>query len=165
MTISISEKRNPLVLSPMTRSSSRRRSTVPTSASMSRPEENLHYWKLLAEENGCYDRPYPFTSDHARFVFFRQREPNLYYVPHEDFACDVTVLSGLPGSGKDTWLQRNGPDLTMVSLEGIHSSTSLLIHGSLVAGVLSLAIVGFVIFGIGRIPTRRCLFDVVCHAA
>ena len=53
--------------------------------SMSRPEENLHYWKLLAEENDCYDQPYDFSNNHARFMFFRQREPNLYYVPHEDF--------------------------------------------------------------------------------
>ena len=87
--------------------------------SMSRPEENLHYWKLLAEETDCYDKPYPFASDHARFVFFRQRDPNLYYVPHEDFACDVTVLSGLPGSGKDTWLTRNRPDLPVISLDDI----------------------------------------------
>jgi predicted kinase len=87
--------------------------------SMSRPEENLHYWKLLAEENGCYDQPYPFASEHARFVFFRQRDPNLYYVPHEGFACDVTVLSGLPGSGKDTWLTRNRPDLPVISLDDI----------------------------------------------
>lgn len=40
--------------------------------SMTRPEENLHYWKLLAEETGCYEEPYPFASDHARFMFFRQ---------------------------------------------------------------------------------------------
>jgi putative nucleotidyltransferase with HDIG domain len=28
---------------------------------VSRPEENLHYWKLLAEENGCYERISPAT--------------------------------------------------------------------------------------------------------
>jgi len=87
--------------------------------SMTRPEENLHYWKLLAEESGCYDRPYPFANDHARFLFFRQREPNLYYVPHEAFACRVTVMSGLPGGGKDTWLARNRTDLPVVSLDDI----------------------------------------------
>jgi predicted kinase len=86
---------------------------------MTRPEENLHYWKLLAEENGCYDQPYPFANDHARFLFFRQREPNLHYTPHEAFACRVTVLSGLPGSGKDTWLARNRTDLPVVSLDDI----------------------------------------------
>ena len=87
--------------------------------SMTRPEENLGYWKLLAEENDCYDQPYPFANDHARFLFFRQREPNLYYVPHEEFTCHVTVMSGLPGSGKDTWLSRNRSDLPVVSLDDI----------------------------------------------
>lgn len=87
--------------------------------SMARPEENLHYWKLLAEENGCYDRPYPFANDHARFLFFRQREPNLHYVPYEAFVCRVTVLSGLPGSGNDTWLARNRSNVPVVSLDDL----------------------------------------------
>lgn len=87
--------------------------------SMSRPEENLHFWKLVAEENGCFDQPYPFANDHARFLFFRQAQPNLHYVPHEDFACTVTMLSGLPGSGKDTWLSRHHSDLPVVSLDDI----------------------------------------------
>ena len=76
---------------------------------MSRPEENLHLWKMVAEENGCFDRPYPFANDHARFLFFRQERPNLHYVPHEDYRCTVTMMSGLPGSGKDTWLAAHRP--------------------------------------------------------
>ncbi|HQZ65511.1 MAG TPA: AAA family ATPase [Planctomycetaceae bacterium] len=87
--------------------------------SMSRPEENLHFWKLMAEEVGCYDQPYPFATDHARFTFFRQPQPNLHYVPHEDFTCTVTLMAGLPGSGKDTWLSRNRCDLPVVSLDDI----------------------------------------------
>ena len=87
--------------------------------SMTRPEENLHFWKLMAEENGCYDQPYPFANDHARFQFFRQAEPNLHYVPHEEFGCTVTMMSGLPGSGKDTWLSRHRSELPVVSLDDI----------------------------------------------
>jgi len=87
--------------------------------SMNRPEEHLQYWKLAAEENGCYDQPYSFANDHARFLFFRQQEPNLHYVPYEKYACQVTLLSGLPGSGKDTWLSRNRADLPVVSLDDI----------------------------------------------
>ena len=60
-----------------------------------------------------------FATDHARFTFFRQQEPNLHYVPHEQFRCDVTVMAGLPGSGKDHWLGKNRGDLAMVSLDGI----------------------------------------------
>ena len=89
--------------------------------SMSRPEENLHYWKLVAEESECFDKPYGFPSDQARLEYFRQAEPNLHYVPHEDFKCTVTMLCGLPGSGKDTWLARKRPELPMVSLDELRS--------------------------------------------
>ena len=87
--------------------------------SMTRPEETLHFWKLQAEELDCFEQPYPFASDHARFTFFRQREPNLHYVPHEDFKCQVTLMCGLPGSGKDTWLSQNRVDVPVVSLDDI----------------------------------------------
>ncbi|MEZ6126989.1 MAG: ATP-binding protein [Planctomycetaceae bacterium] len=81
--------------------------------------ENLHFWKMMAEETGCLSQPYSFATDHARFTFFRQQEPNLHFVPHEDFACTVTLMSGLPGSGKDTWLSRNRSELPVVSLDDI----------------------------------------------
>lgn len=91
----------------------------------SRPEENLHLWKMVAEEHGCFDRPYPFANDHARFLFYRQREPDLHYVPHEEYRCTVTMMSGLPGSGKDTWLRTNRPDLSVVSLDDIRSELEI----------------------------------------
>lgn len=87
--------------------------------SMTRPEENLHFWKLAAEEADCYLHPYPFATDHARFTFFQRPGGNLHYVPHEQFACHVTVMSGLPGSGKDSWLARNRSELPVVSLDDI----------------------------------------------
>jgi hypothetical protein len=32
-------------------------------------------------------------------------------MPYEDFSCTVTMMSGLPGSGKDTWLAEHHRDL------------------------------------------------------
>lgn len=93
--------------------------------SMTRPEENLHFWKMLAQETGCYHQPYPFATDHARFTFFHQPRPNLHYVPHENFKCTVTLMSGLPGSGKDTWLSRNRVDLPIVSLDDIRGELEI----------------------------------------
>ncbi|MEM7474937.1 MAG: AAA family ATPase [Planctomycetota bacterium] len=90
--------------------------------SKSRPEDNLHFWKLTAEEVGCFDRPYPFATDHARFSFFRQPNPNLHYVPHENFSCTVTLLAGLPGSGKDTWLAKHREDMPVVSLDDVRDT-------------------------------------------
>lgn len=88
-------------------------------AEMNRPEDTLHLWKLAAEEAGCWDRPYPFANDHARFLFFRDALSSLHYEPREDYRCTVTLMSGLPGAGKDTWLAANRPDLPVVSLDDI----------------------------------------------
>ena len=92
---------------------------------MSRPEENLHFWKLLAEETGCFETPYPFANEQARFLFFRQQPPNLHYLPHENFACNVTLMVGLPGSGKDTWLAQNRSDMPIVSLDDIRTELDI----------------------------------------
>jgi predicted kinase len=88
-------------------------------ADMGRPEENLHFWKLVAEENRCFDSPYPFANDHARFVFYRRDQPDPHYVPHEAPRCTVTMMSGLPGGGKDAWLAAHCPDLPVVSLDDV----------------------------------------------
>lgn len=82
-----------------------------------RAEDSIHYWQLLAEELNCLDQPYRFVHDHARFCFYRNDNPDLFYVPHEQYRCTVTIMSGLPGSGKDTWLSRR--DLPTVSLDDI----------------------------------------------
>jgi predicted kinase len=88
-------------------------------AEMGRPEDNLHYWKMMAEEHNCFETPFPFGNDQARFQFFRQKQPNLHYVPHEEYRCTVTMISGLPGSGKDTWLATHRGDLPVVSLDDV----------------------------------------------
>jgi predicted kinase len=72
-------------------------------------------------QNGCFDQPYPFVNDHARFLFYRQERRNLHYVPFERYRCTVTLMSGLPGSGKDAWLAANRPDLPVVSLDELRS--------------------------------------------
>lgn len=89
--------------------------------SMQRPEDNLHYWKLLSQELGCFDVSFPFATDHARLIYFRSDEPNSHYVPYEDFSARVTMMSGLPGSGKDTWLVNHRGELPVISLDEIRT--------------------------------------------
>jgi predicted kinase len=88
---------------------------------MSRPEENVHLWRMVAEENECFVQPYAFANDHARFLFYREALSSLHYVPREEYRCTVTLLSGLPGSGKDTWLARHRPKLPVVSLDELRA--------------------------------------------
>lgn len=88
---------------------------------MARPEDNLHLWKMVSTEQGCFDRPFPFANDHARFLYYRQQLSYPQHAPHEDFRCTMTLMSGLPGAGKDTWLSRHRSDLPIVSLDEIRN--------------------------------------------
>jgi predicted kinase len=92
---------------------------------MTRPEENIHLWKMTAEENGCFEKPYAFANDHARFLFYREALSSLHYTPREEYRCTVTLMAGLPGSGKDTWLARHRPDLPVVSLDGLRADLGM----------------------------------------
>ncbi|MBA2448697.1 MAG: AAA family ATPase [Chloroflexi bacterium] len=58
---------------------------------------------------------------HARFLYFRTpgRDPD--YAAYDDTACEVVLLSGLPGVGKDHWLREPLPDLPVVSLDALRA--------------------------------------------
>ncbi len=86
---------------------------------MSRPEENLHLWKLAAEERNCFLTPYAFANDQARFLFYRDQLSSLHYTPHQEYRCTVTLMSGLPGAGKDTWLVKHRPAILVVALDAV----------------------------------------------
>lgn len=89
------------------------------SDSSDRSEDTLHYWKLLCEENDCYESRFQFANDAARVNFYWQSDPDLSYVPFENYPCKVTMVSGLPGAGKDTWLKQFRPCIPVVSLDVI----------------------------------------------
>jgi predicted kinase len=45
-----------------------------------------------------------------------------YYVAYDDSRCEVTMLSGLPGSGKDTWIAQHSSSMPVVSLDAIRET-------------------------------------------
>ncbi|MGC3959658.1 MAG: AAA family ATPase [Verrucomicrobiota bacterium] len=92
---------------------------------MSRPEENLHLWKLAAEERNCFLTPYAFANDQARFLFYRDQLSSLHYAPHLDYRCTATLMSGLPGAGKDTWLAMNRQATPVVALDAIRDALDI----------------------------------------
>jgi predicted kinase len=49
---------------------------------------------------------------------------------HEDFRCQVTVLSGLPGSGKDSWVEAQGDGLPVVSLDELRRKMKVAATGN-----------------------------------
>lgn len=73
----------------------------------------------LANEEGCYDGCYHFPSPHTRRAFLSGRDVWKDQELFDDCWGEVVMMSGLPGTGKDTWIRSHVADLPMVSLDDI----------------------------------------------
>src|SRR5262249_60746839 len=73
----------------------------------------------FCREQGCLDRPYPFPSDHARFLYFQTGDRSPDVAPHEDPGSEVVLMSGLPGSGKDHWIRTHLSNWPLLSLDNL----------------------------------------------
>ncbi|GAA3297972.1 hypothetical protein GCM10020218_084500 [Dactylosporangium vinaceum] len=78
-------------------------------------------FREYTREIGCFDRPRDFPSDHARFEYFRTPGRDPAYAAHDGTKCTVTVMSGLPGAGKDHWIAANRPGVPVISLDDLRA--------------------------------------------
>jgi predicted kinase len=81
--------------------------------------EALELFELYCRENDCWGKPKEFASAVARFHYFYVPDSYVNYVPFENFKCEVTMLSGLPGMGKDHYIRSLKTDIPVISLDGI----------------------------------------------
>ncbi|WP_433211901.1 AAA family ATPase [Dactylosporangium sp. CS-047395] len=72
-------------------------------------------------ELGCLDKAREFASDHARFEYFRTPGRDPAYAAFDATTFTVTVMSGLPGAGKDHWIAGNRPGVPVVSLDDLRA--------------------------------------------
>ena len=82
--------------------------------------DHVALFRAYSEEVGCAASPYPFVSDHSRFVYFSSppgAQPNPARAAYDDTVCEVILLSGLPAAGKDTWIAMHHPDWPVISLD------------------------------------------------
>lgn len=80
---------------------------------------HIELFRELSLEQGCLDKPKQFPSAHSRFLYFRTPGRDPGYLAYDAPRCEVTVMSGLPASGKDTWIARHLADLPQISLDAI----------------------------------------------
>jgi predicted kinase len=83
--------------------------------------ENIALFREYCTDLGVLDEAWPFASDHARVAYFRTPGRDPRYAAHDDTVTTMTVLCGLPGVGKDTWLAAHAADLPVVSLDGLRA--------------------------------------------
>lgn len=81
----------------------------------------LDFFEEYCAELECLTDPYPFATERSRVEYFRRpdRDPTW---PAPDISRNrVTVLSGLPGAGKDRWCERHASGADIVSLDAIRA--------------------------------------------
>lgn len=82
--------------------------------------DNIELFCELCREERCFDAPKAFPSPHSRFLYFRNRDRLARTEAFDDTRSAVTMLSGLPASGKDSWIAANAPaGAAIVSLDAL----------------------------------------------
>jgi len=83
--------------------------------------ESVEMHRLAAEELGCFDAPFKYADGTTlrSFMASPQTVDPSYPIPRESSRPTATVMCGLPGSGKSTWLAQNRDGMPIVSLDEI----------------------------------------------
>lgn len=81
--------------------------------------DNISLFRQYCLERECLNAPRKFPSDHSRFLYFRKEDRDPDYLAFDDTICEVIVMSGLPGAGKDHWVATRAPDWPVISLDGL----------------------------------------------
>jgi predicted kinase len=79
----------------------------------------VELFREFCNEQQCLDRPRAFPSSLSRFQYFRAEGRDPDYEAHDDSKCEAILMSGLPGAGKDTWIDRRAFHLPQISLDAI----------------------------------------------
>jgi predicted kinase len=88
--------------------------------------DNIELFCEFAREDGCFDEPRRFADDHTRLAYFRSKGAIAADYPmFQEPGSKVTVLSGLPASGKDAWVSANATGLPVVSFDDAREELGL----------------------------------------
>ena len=90
-------------------------------ADKGRLTEQVEWCRLLAEENGCLSQPKAFASAYTRRAYLAGRLSWPGADLYDNTWGEVILLSGLPGTGKDTWIQAHCPQLPQISLDALRA--------------------------------------------
>lgn len=87
--------------------------------------EQVQLCRELARESGCLTAPYDFPDDHTAYAYLSGRNVPAEYPLYNDTWGTVLMMSGLPGTGKDTWIRENCSGLPMISLDDIRGELGI----------------------------------------
>jgi len=77
--------------------------------------------RLMAEDTKCLYEPCRFAGSFTKRAYLSGRNVQPDQALYDDSWGEVIILSGLPGTGKDTWLREKYPEFPVVSLDAIRA--------------------------------------------
>ena len=83
--------------------------------------DTVEYFKAYAKEIGCWEEKITFANEYTRFTYFEKRGRWTGEQLYDTTQFDVYVMSGLPLSGKDTYIENELMGLPVVSLDDIRA--------------------------------------------
>lgn len=84
--------------------------------------DRIGFFEEYSREQRCAGRPFPFATDLSRFHYFHAESASVDYIPFDETTCEVTLMSGLPGMGKDSYISQHLPGLPVISLDQIRQA-------------------------------------------
>lgn len=87
--------------------------------------EQVQLCREFAKENSCYTGPFQFPSLHTQYSYLARKDIAPEVELYDDTWGEVILMSGLPGTGKDTWIKEHYPDLPMISLDEIRKEMKI----------------------------------------
>lgn len=72
-----------------------------------------------AKEFDCYDKAFSFIDNYTKYQYFLKNNVWPYQSLYDDSWGEIILLCGLPGTGKDTYIKNNYPNMEVISLDDI----------------------------------------------
>ncbi len=87
--------------------------------------DKIEYCRELAAEVGCLYGAYEFTDDFSKRAYFKEKTLWKDQKLFNDSWGSVILMSGLPGTGKDSYINEHYSDIPMLSLDEIRKELKI----------------------------------------
>lgn len=81
--------------------------------------DRIELFRQFSQEHSCYTKAKTFPNERTKYLYFQGNLKDSTYPVYDQTSCEVIMLSGLPGVGKDYWIHQNNPGLPIISLDDL----------------------------------------------
>jgi predicted kinase len=97
-----------------------------TSIHQQKALDDIALFEILAQEEQCWAQPKAFPDAHTRLAYVRSQGQVPLEAPfYQEPGSKVTVMAGLPASGKNTWVAAHRAGLPVISFDDAKAELGL----------------------------------------